>query len=170
MFTDPHKRVFGTPRKQPGAIVLIDQSGSMSLSMKDIEQMVDAAPGALVIGYSHRRNGIPNIWIHAEKGKRTKELHQGNTGNGCDGTALAYAISRRKSGEPLIWVTDGGVTDQDDDFTDDLVAECVNLVSRYGVHMAYDTDEAIAKLNGPRSVLRNVNFVGHLKTHVSRNR
>lgn len=163
LYTDPQKRVFTTTKRQRGGVVLIDQSGSMSFTMEQLESIIEAAPGALVLGYSHGNDGKPNIWVHAMNGRRTAELHPGNGGNGCDGPALAFAIRSRKTHDPVVWVCDGGVTGRGDATHDELAQECANMVIANRVHMVENTEEAIQALRGPRTALLKPKLVDSLQ-------
>jgi hypothetical protein len=134
LLTDPHRRIFGRKKPLDGGIILIDVSGSMHLEQKDIQDILDTAPGALIMAYSHKpkSTGIPNLFILADRGKQVASLSDvkyKNIGNGVDGPALKYAISRRRSTkEPIIWVCDGHVTDSNDDGSQELSIQCAKLV------------------------------------------
>lgn len=145
VLTDPERRIFDRTTRGQGGIILIDQSGSMSLSDDDIWQIVNAAPGCVIIGYSHRSHttAAPNVWVLAERGRVCEEVREGNGGNGVDGPALRFALSKRKHGEPIIWVCDGMVTSGNgDDWYDNLGNECLELVLKHGVHMVPTVSEA----------------------------
>jgi hypothetical protein len=150
LLTDPEKRVFDRRSRGKGGVVLIDQSGSMRLSIDDVMSIVEAAPGCIIIGYSHRAGstGVPNAWILANRGKVVEEIREGNGGNGVDGPALRLALSHRRSSEPIVWVCDGMVTDGRSDSTYlNLERECAAMVNRHGVHMVGGVEEAIEALN-----------------------
>lgn len=149
LLTDPDRRIFSREVRSTGGVVLIDQSGSMSLSVNDVERLVEASSGCVVIGYSHRprSSGVPNIWTLADRGRIASRLRDGNGGNGCDAPALDHAISIRRGSEPIVWVCDGYVTYSDDTFAgrpDRL--ELLRRVRRHGVHMVNTVDEAIDAL------------------------
>lgn len=150
LLTDPEKRVFDRKTRGRGGVVLIDQSGSMRLSEADIWEMVEAAPGCVIIGYSHRpgSTGVPNIWVIAERGKVCDRdgVPHGNGGNGVDGPAVEFAQKKRLTGEPFIWVCDGIVTDHLDHSAPNLTRECQAQVRKYGIHMVNDTAEAVSAL------------------------
>ncbi|MEL0039124.1 MAG: hypothetical protein VW799_08525, partial [Halieaceae bacterium] len=75
LLTDPDKRIFDKYVKAVGGVVLIDCSGSMSLSKEDVKEMMLAAPGCTVIGYSCTwQGGVHNTFILGEKGKICNEL------------------------------------------------------------------------------------------------
>lgn len=151
MLTDPEKRIFDKRARGKGGVILIDQSGSMSLSEEDIWSIISHAPGCVIIGYSHRRgsSGHPNIWVLAERGKVIDDFSAvpRNGGNGVDGPALRFALNKRRNNEPIIWVCDGDVTDGDNDHTYlNLTRECVEIVHKHNVHTVYNVDEAVSAL------------------------
>jgi hypothetical protein len=151
MLTDPDRRVFDRWSRASGGVVVIDQSGSMRLTNDDIWAMIKSAPGCVIIGYSHAPGSTnePNTWVLAERGKVVKNLNgvPGGRGNGVDGPALRFAQTKRKKGEPLIWVCDGIVTDgaTDSQFAN-LDYECVKLVRQHRIHMVPNVDEAVKAL------------------------
>lgn len=149
MLTDPQRRVFDRTVHGQGGIVVIDQSGSMSLSESDLWSILEAAPGCVVIGYSHRPGsvGVPNVWVIAERGKVADVIPRGNGGNGVDGPALRFALSKRRRNEPVLWVCDGVVTGgAEDKAYRELSEECATLVVKHGIHMVEDVTEAIDAL------------------------
>lgn len=168
ILTDPERRIFDRTVKGTGGIVLIDQSGSMRLSDGELQQIVEASPGCVVIGYSHKSNssGIPNAWILADRGKVCSAIPSGNGGNGVDGPALQFAQKLRKKGEPFIWVCDGMVTVSDDSIAPvQLRKWCANFVRKHNIHMAEDVTEGINALrraaNGQKL---NTKLVGYVAT------
>ena len=109
-------RIFGRRRKAPGGTVLVDASGSMSLSMEDIEKIITAAPCATVAMYSGKAD-TGSITVIARGGHRAdvkaiervrKDVGGGNI---IDGPALAWL---GKQAEPRLWVCDGYITGCDD--------------------------------------------------------
>lgn len=148
--TDPERRVFDRTVRGQGGIILIDQSGSMSMSDEQIWDLVNTAPGCVIIGYSHaggRYADQPNTWVLAERGRVCEEIRPGNGGNGVDGPALRFALSKRKHNEPVIWVCDGMVTDgAGDNWYDNLGEECTELVIKHGVHMVHNVSHAVQAL------------------------
>lgn len=150
MLTDPEMRIFDRHAKGKGGVVLIDQSGSMSLSNEDIQNIIAQAPGCVIIGYSHRAGNdgtIPNVWVIADRGKVASEVPDGNGGNGVDGPAIRFAQAKRRNGEPFVWVCDGYVTDgTKDQYYQNLGDECATLVKRHQIHMVASVDEAVTAL------------------------
>ena len=148
LLTDPERRVFDRKLRGKGGVVLIDQSGSMRLNDGDLWRIIDAAPGCVIIGYSHAAHseGKPNIWVLADRGRVVDHVPTGNSGNGVDGPAINFAVRRRHTGEPLVWVCDGYVTDENDEQHADLTDECARLVATHGIHMVPNVEAAIASL------------------------
>ena len=149
MLADPERRVFDRREPARGGVVLIDQSGSMGLEREDIDRLLDAAPGCTVIGYSHLSGRLdhPNVWVIAENGRVADLIPSGNTGNGVDGPAIRFAAARRRRrSEPFIWVSDGYVTDFNDNSRLNLTRECAELVVTHGIHQVGYMDEALAAL------------------------
>jgi hypothetical protein len=142
-------KVFDRKIRRNGGIVIIDQSGSMHLAETDVHEMIKAAPGCTIVGYSHSAGStnVPNVWILAQDGKIAEHIPNGNTGNGVDGPILEWAITKRRKGEPLIWVCDGIVTDGEEDICyQHLTDHCAKLVAKHKIHMVNDPEEAIAAI------------------------
>ena len=149
ILTDPDKRIFDKRVKGKGGVVLIDQSGSMSLTDKDIWNMIEHAPGCVIIGYSHRPGSkdIPNVWVIADRGQVAEEVPRSNSGNGVDGPAIRFAAKKLRTGEPFIWVCDGTVTDgASDRIYANLYKECAELVIKHRIHVVPDVKEAVHAL------------------------
>lgn len=172
MLVDPERRIFDKRAKGKGGIVLIDQSGSMNLSDEDIWEIVNVASGCVIIGYSHKpkSDNIPNVWVIADRGKVADKIPHGNGGNGVDGPAIRFAQSKRKNGEPFIWVCDGCVTDGDTDGQyPNLTKECADLVSKFGIHMVENMEGAVeAMKQASRGERLRTKGVGQIK-HALRN-
>lgn len=166
MLTDPDRRVFDRRAKGIGGVIVIDQSGSMHLSENDVWEIIKASPGCTIIGYSHSpgSDGVPNIWVMADRGRVVKDVPSGNGGNGVDGPALLYGLSKRRRDEPFIWVCDGYVTDSRDDHYTYLSKVCIDLVNKHGIHMVPDVPGAIEALRRvSRGDKLQANLVGMLK-------
>lgn len=148
LLTDPQRRVFDHRKRGLGGVVLIDQSGSMRLTDGDLWRIIEAAPGCVIIGYSHepRSQGKPNLWVLADRGQVVDTVPVGNGGNGVDGPALLYALRRRKNGEPMLWVCDGHVTDETDDVHSELTEECARIVALNHIHQVPDVESAVKSL------------------------
>jgi len=166
--TDEHRRAFAQRARRHGGIVVIDQSGSMDLDGESLRTLLRDAPAALVVGYSHRpgdRGATPNVWLLCDRGTVATTWPSGNVGNGVDGPVLHWAIAQRRANEPVVWVTDGQVTDSHDHPDEALTEECATLVRRHRIRLARDLTEATktiqSNLSTPRSRLANFGRVGH---------
>jgi hypothetical protein len=110
------QRVFGRRRKEKHfqGTVLIDHSGSMSLSVDQVDEMLRRWPAVTIASYSGDFDGV--LRIIAEKGKRAAHHHlqrPGGGGNCVDGPALDWLCKQRG---PRIWISDGAVSGQGEDF------------------------------------------------------
>lgn len=175
LLTDPEKRVFDRSTRGRGGVVLIDQSGSMHLSDSDIWDIIEAAPGCVIIGYSHRAgsDNLPNAWVIADRGRVAEKVPSGNGGNGVDGPAIRFAVAHRRKGEPLIWVCDGMVTDgASDRWFANLNDECAELVVKHGIHSVEDVSGAVSALrkaaNGQRLKASATGYVARSRKWTNR--
>lgn len=157
LFTDDYKRAFAQRTSVHGGIVLIDQSGSMDLDASALSALLQRAPDALVVGYSHRPGdggATPNVWVLAKCGAVARTCPSGNVGNGVDGPVLRWAIARRRGSEPIIWVTDGQVTDSHDHPDDTLTTECAALVRQHRIRLVREMPDAGRALSLGRTTSR----------------
>jgi hypothetical protein len=115
MYTD--RKVFKAKRGRthyPGTI-LIDCSGSMALSIKQIQSVLEGYPAAEIRGYASRGHGygegVPRglLRTFVRRGKRvhSKYLRLPGGGNGVDGVALRWLATQPR---PRFWISDGQVT------------------------------------------------------------
>lgn len=150
LYTDPQRRVFDHERRSKGGIVLIDGSGSMSLTREDVIKILRVAPGATVAIYSDmdEGRGKPNIHILAKNGKcvEEKNMPEFGKGNGVDFPALEWAVDQRKGKEPIVWVTDGGVCAGSDGFSHVLAIQCIKTAKRENVLCVDHVDDAVKAL------------------------
>lgn len=138
LLLDDQQRAFRGRRNTNGGIVIIDHSGSMNMEVEELWALLRKAPRALIVGYSHRpgdHGATSNAWIIARDGSVARECPTGHTGNGVDGPILEWAIRQRHGREPLVWVTDGQVTDSHDHPDTELSRHCANLVIRHQIRM-----------------------------------
>jgi hypothetical protein len=153
LLTDPHRRAFVRRARPLGGVVVVDQSGSMDIDPGALGALVRRSPRCVVIGYSHRPGDLgatPNAWMLATSGAVANETPSGNVGNGVDGPALAWALSLARRGEPVVWVSDGQVTDSHDHPSGELAAECAELVAARGIRLVRDLDDAPLALAASR--------------------
>lgn len=158
LLTDDHRRAFARRVRCRGGVVILDQSGSMDLDEDSLRALVREVPQALVVGYSHRpgdRGSTPNVWLLCDRGAVTTPSPIGNVGNGVDGPAVRFALARRQGSEPVVWITDGQVTDSHDHPDLELTRECAVLVRRHGIRLARDVVEATKMLRHDRPTPRS---------------
>ena len=167
--TDPARRVFERRGRGRGGVVLVDQSGSMSLTDDELCDLLGAAPGAFILGYSHApgSSGVPNAWVLADRGRAAATVRAGNVGNGVDGPALRHALARRLGREPMVWICDGQVTDSGDHADAALAAECARLVVRHGVQMVSSVPEALAVLRARGPSVAGIRALGRVGAAVT---
>ena len=151
LFSDPEERIFTRKTRALGAVVVIDCSGSMSLSEKDIDDMISVSAGATVLCYSSDSkpsHDNPNAYVVARKGRRVRKLPYFHGGNGVDAPALMYGIKilRESSRQPVIWISDEMVTGISDNGGVSLREETNKIKQRYGVIVCSNADIAIRKL------------------------
>jgi hypothetical protein len=154
LFTDDQRRAFAHRVARHGGVVVVDQSGSMDVDPDALRELTHAAPQALVIGYSHRPGDLgttANAWVLCERGRVATRRPCGNVGNGVDGPVLRWAASRRRAGEPFVWVTDGQVTDSHDHPDAGLTRECAALVARYRIRLVRELSDAVQVLRTNRT-------------------
>jgi hypothetical protein len=147
LYSDPEQRIFTRKTRALGAVIVFDCSGSMSLTDDDLQHMMDSSAGATVLCYStghHASEEYPNAWIVARKGRQVRSLPDFPGGNGCDGPALRYGLQLRSSTrQPVIWVSDEGVTGKNHADSAELLRECKGLVRKYGIKQAHNVNQAI---------------------------
>lgn len=148
LYSDPQMRIFDRVTRGEGGVVLIDFSGSMYLSETDVKSMLEAAPSATVAFYSAGNSKADNLYVIGRKGKMVDKLPTPHGGNGVDGPALEWAVKQRKSlKDPVIWVSDGGVTGKHDFFDERLSMECIRICQRNGIYVVPTALDAISMLN-----------------------
>ncbi len=163
LLTDSQYRAFGVKQRSSGGVVLVDQSGSMDISATQLEQLLHAAPDALILGYSHRPGDsgqTPNAWVLANAHGVVQNPPSGNVGNGVDGPALLWALSLRRPGERLVWVSDGQVTDSNDHPCDTLTLSCASLVRRHRISLVRSLDQVEEAFRGAQLPLDGFGRVG----------
>lgn len=153
----PHRmcvdgRVFCRTMPTPGGTVLIDGSGSMSLSLSDVENIVAAAPASMVAIYSGRKLS-GQLTILARNGRVTNRdglalSRSSGSGNIVDGPALKW-LSAQKG--PRVWVSDGYVTGVHDNGSIDLGIAAA-LLCREG---------DITRVSNPAEALRVLTPIRH---------
>ena len=147
-YGDPHRRIFSRTTRGTKALVLVDASGSMSLTTDDLEQIMKASAGATVIAYSASNLSDPNTHLLAHNNRRVRELPRFDGGNGIDAPALVWATKNyRETGAPLLWITDGKATGSNGTSHRQLRLTCKQLAQKHGAHLAPDVERALSQLH-----------------------
>ena len=144
------QRCFRQKRRLPGGSVLIDASGSMSLSNADLNALLEAMPAAVVATYCGEDEGVNgSLWIIAQNGRRaarTARLSDSYGGNGCDYPALLWLAEQD---EPRFWICDGYVIPGEGSSRRAAVAQCMAL-ARSARILRIDTPDALSERFGRR--------------------
>lgn len=151
LLTDAQQRAFAQKTPRSGGVIVIDQSGSMDVTVEEVEGLLASAPHALIVGYSHRpgaSGGTPNAWVLAKVGRVASEARVGNVGNGVDGPILRWALRQSPALGSILWVTDGQVTDSHDHPCHSLSVECARLVQRHRIRLVRGVSEVQGVLRG----------------------
>lgn len=132
--------VFRRAARRPGALqkgtVLIDISGSMSFTDKNLQAIINMLPHATIAVYSGE---IPYVGaqkayvvVVGRNGKRVHSLEDIPRGGGnmCDGPALLW-LSRQAA--PRLWICDGGVTGKGDQQALYMLDECQAIMTAGGI-------------------------------------
>jgi hypothetical protein len=125
--------------------VLIDTSGSMSLSVEAVEGIVRAAGGAAVVATYSGSGDEGELRIVASGDRRAANDHfeSFGTGNIIDLPALEGLA---KQSRPRLWVSDGCVTGVSDRGCEILLEECREVISRCDSQRVDNTEEALEAL------------------------
>jgi hypothetical protein len=105
------QRVFSVKRHRKGGIALLcDCSGSMSLSVNDIDRVLEKVPASIIACYSGGYDD-GDLRIVAKDGRRVNRSLVGSGGRGAnciDGPALNWLAKQKNTGK--YWLSDGLVT------------------------------------------------------------
>ena len=133
------KKIFGVKRRYPGGTVLIDCSGSMSLSQQQVFEWMMQVPGVTVACYAEGSDGYNGILrICARNGKvcEQKMLGAPGTYNGVDGPALAWL---GKQPAPRVWISDGFVNGKGGTTSEEMYFDRDMLVARHRINWVNTT-------------------------------
>lgn len=125
------QRVFGRRRKRVifQGTVLIDHSGSMSLSTEQVEEILTRWPAVTIATYSGQ-GGSGKLRVIARNGKRAANQYLRRPSGGenvVDGPALDW-LAKQKG--PRVWISDGHVTGVGEKITPGLRLDAARKVSR----------------------------------------
>lgn len=162
-------KVFGRKLKGHGGSVLIDGSGSMSLTPEQIWEILRNAPGASIAIYASDGTDISRgvLRILAKKGLvvKAKLARSPGGGNVVDFPALKWLA---KQSEPRIWVSDGHVTGAYEQQSPVNRAECFDLCKRERILRVQHMPQAINALERIRlrraGIITNAQVRAALKT------
>ena len=147
LLTDPQRRIFDRTIHGKGGVVVVDCSGSMSLSVEEIKEILSHAPGATVLGYSDKGNDDTNAYILAHKGKMVSEIPSMGGGNGVDQPAIMWGVkARQRPTSPVIWISDGGVCGKNAGYSDVLAVHCVKTCLKNNVLVFTHVEDGIEAL------------------------
>ena len=145
-------RVFCRTRRQRGGSVLVDCSGSMSLTNDDLKKILSHSPGAVVACYSgNSQDGV--LRVLAQAGRQVEEKWIGAPAGGSnviDKPALEWLSKQPK---PRIWVCDGQVTGVGDRMSAINTLECEAVCRQRGIVRQDNVGlavEMLQKLDGRR--------------------
>jgi hypothetical protein len=143
-------RVFRRSSVARSASVLVDTSGSMSLSSDDVRAIVKQAPASIVAAYSANpgTNNGP-LRILAQGGRITTDdrAYVMPGGNIIDVPALKWLS---KQPRPRYWVCDGDVTGLGDTRDRRVNADCDRIVRSAGIIRVDNAEELQARLGRKR--------------------
>lgn len=153
--TDPYRRVFSRKTRALGGVVVVDASGSMSLSDDELRLILRSCSGATVIMYSSdhddhddycKRNA--NCWVIARQGRQVSQIPDVPGGNGVDLPALKYGVSlKRSSISPVVWVSDGQVTGKSGRQTTELLSAVRSYIKQKNIHTVRTAQAAATYLS-----------------------
>lgn len=107
MTTD--QKVFRTRTRISGGTILIDMSGSMSITSDQVEELLQQAPAATVAGYWGYGDGTGTIRVLAADGRMTAKRYFESDGGTNEIDLPAIEWLARQPG-PRYWVCDGAIT------------------------------------------------------------
>ena len=160
IISDPEQRVFGRKTRALGGVVVVDCSGSMSLTDEEMKAIMRSSAGCTVIAYSSGGSGAegePNIWLVARRGRQVRDLPSFPGGNGVDGPALEYGLSFRTHNAPVVWISDTHVTGASGYNQARLRAQCLRLCRLNNIYIAPNCEQAVELLKKLQSGQR-VNY------------
>lgn len=137
-------RVFCQKKRSVGGTVLIDGSGSMSLTSAELRKIIAAAPATLIGIYSGSgKKGT--LTIIGAKGRVVDDAglalaRSSGNGNIVDGPALEWLADHEG---PRIWVSDGLVTGRNDDASIDLAVEAQRICTANRIRRVSKADAVV---------------------------
>jgi len=141
------RAIFHRAGRGGGGTILVDTSGSMSLTAGHVEQLVRAAGGAAVVAIYSGRGDEGELRIVARGDHRVESqfFEPFGSGNVVDLPALEW-LAREPA--PRLWVSDGCVTGVGDEGCQKILEACRVVQKRAGIRRVETPREAIAILDG----------------------
>jgi len=136
------RAIFTRRVRGEGATVLVDTSGSMSLNVEQVEEIVRVAGGAAVVAIYSGREDVGELRIVARGAFRapSEALKPFGSGNIVDLPALEWLA---KQPEPRLWVSDGCVTGTGDEGCEKVLEACLDVAKRARIERVEDAGEAV---------------------------
>jgi hypothetical protein len=125
-------RVFGRKQNRPaGGTVLLDQSGSMGLSIPEVIELMSRFPAVTIATYAGEEY-TGELRVIARNGKRAsdEDCYHPLGGNTVDGPALEWLCDQPA---PRVWISDGYVVGKGGATSLDLLLECEAIRKRGGI-------------------------------------
>jgi hypothetical protein len=144
------RAIFYRTGRGGGGTVLVDQSGSMSLKVEEVEKIVRTAGGAAVVAVYSGRGDTGELRIVAKGASRATNEHfkPFGSGNVVDLPALQWLS---KQPEPRLWVSDGCVTGVSDEGCEVILENCHDLAKRARIERVDHAEAAIEALGGVKT-------------------
>jgi len=145
--------IFHSAVRGAGGSVLVDTSGSMSLSVDDVDAIVHASRGAALVAIYSGNGGEGELRVVARGRRRVakEDLEPYGSGNIVDLPALHWLAEQPL---PRIWVSDGRVTGPSDRGCDELFRRCHDLAEQSRILRVRDAAAAVEALTGRSRGLR----------------
>lgn len=145
-------QVFSRRRREPGASVMIDDSGSMSLSSERLQKMMELAPASVIAKYSGSAyNGTITILAkdgtYLEKDQLAINRHGGNA---IDLPAIEWLANQP---EPRIWITDSAVIPVSGGQVE-AAKQCMDFALKHNINVVPNDLEALKIFTGEAGLYR----------------
>ena len=151
ILTDPQMRIFDRTIRGMGGVLVLDASGSMDFTHREIRAILEAAPGITVLAYSDVGEGLPNAWVLADKGRMVDKLPDMCAGNGVDYPAIVWGVAhKQRPNSPVIWVSDGGVCGKSAGFSNALALQCIKFCIKSNIIVVPHLKDALKQLGHMR--------------------
>ncbi len=143
------RAIFRGTRRGGAATLLVDTSGSMSLTAEDVDRLLLATPRGATVAIYSGRDSVGELRIVASGTRRAaaRFLEAFGPGNIVDAPALEW-LARRPG--PRLWISDGRVTGIGDTGSAALRRRCERICERASIERLESIAGAIEHLSGGR--------------------